>query len=340
MAKKYIVVLLSFLCILPLHGMEYLYNVWDLYFGLPNRHSLAQKVAPLEKLPTELLIAITEQAQPEKPDYSPADLLCEQIRMICCLRITSKLLYEHIPLDQLHITLQRYHYSHLGGCMFHITGCYSNIHLKGHNAAAPWLQLFLNVIAHKINHLAAFIDHNEFLSSATIHGNIKCMRILLNAGANPNVKWCPYLTPLYAAKNKKQVALLYQAGADINYQLDWFNNTTPLHYAARRGDQKVVSALLQAGAHIDLPDLGGNTALHHAAKKNHKDVVITLLQAGARNDLKNNDQQTAAQLTLFSEQKMPLLPRIINKLAGIFGYPTTSSLIDIWPIQGNNNEDD
>ncbi|KAJ1495275.1 ankyrin repeat-containing domain protein, partial [Baffinella frigidus] len=60
------------------------------------------------------------------------------------------------------------------------------------------------------------------------------------------------------------------------------NRRTPLHYAAERGEEKRVKALLEAGAAVSAR--GSNqqdTPLHLAALHGHENCVRLLLNAGA-----------------------------------------------------------
>ena len=65
-----------------------------------------------------------------------------------------------------------------------------------------------------------------------------------------------------------------------------------VHAAARKGDDAVVRALLDAGADKDLK-VNGCTPLYFAATKGYDTVVRTLLDAGADKDLANNDGATS-----------------------------------------------
>jgi ankyrin repeat protein len=70
---------------------------------------------------------------------------------------------------------------------------------------------------------------------------------------------------------------LIAAGADVN----WVLPETPLHLAARSGDQDLVNLLLKAGAAIEELTLNGQTALMLAAGQGHLAVVKQLVASGA-----------------------------------------------------------
>ena len=55
---------------------------------------------------------------------------------------------------------------------------------------------------------------------------------------------------------------------------------TPLHYAAENNSQKVVQALLSAGADINAKDKKGNTTLHHDAQCDSCEVYARIISEG------------------------------------------------------------
>ncbi|MDQ2092301.1 ankyrin repeat domain-containing protein [Marimonas arenosa] len=69
-------------------------------------------------------------------------------------------------------------------------------------------------------------------------------------------------------------ALVYLVNAPIGHAGE-------LHRAAKSGDLKKLSTLIEAGAEIDETDGENETALHKAAKGNHAEAVALLLEAGA-----------------------------------------------------------
>jgi len=58
------------------------------------------------------------------------------------------------------------------------------------------------------------------------------------------------------------------------------NGQTPLHRAAWGGSAVVISLLLKEGSNANTEDNDGNTGLHIAAEKGFEDVVTILLQNG------------------------------------------------------------
>jgi len=68
---------------------------------------------------------------------------------------------------------------------------------------------------------------------------------------------------------------------DIDWQNPNFQNTTPLYWAAQKGNTGLVQILLQNGANPNLADKSGNTPLYLAAVFNHVPTVKLLLEYGA-----------------------------------------------------------
>ena len=82
-----------------------------------------------------------------------------------------------------------------------------------------------------------------------------------------------------------QVALLLKAGADPNARSPY---DAPLHVAARFGRVKLVNALIEAGADIELAGYGGVRPLHAAALAGQDRIVSLLIALGAKVDATDN----------------------------------------------------
>lgn len=106
-----------------------------------------------------------------------------------------------------------------------------------------------------------------------------CMRILLNAGTNPNFKDPQGITPLHEAAaygNSEAFFILLQAGADIHAVSNLVE--TPLHAAAEGGNCDIVTYLLP-NVNVDARNLLGENAFHIAVRKNHLSLVPLFLQS-------------------------------------------------------------
>ena len=125
-------------------------------------------------------------------------------------------------------------------------------------------------------------------SAALFTGNPAIIRLLLDAGADPNAVDDGGLTPLHqGAKNSNPVitAHLLAAGADPN-ALD-NEGYTPLHHsAARGGSGRVITRLLSAGADPLAESNDGRTPLHSGMRYAAvRDVISALVQGGAAEHL-------------------------------------------------------
>ena len=107
-------------------------------------------------------------------------------------------------------------------------------------------------------------------------------KLLLEAGANPNMRNLLLDTPLhYAARydNKDAIKFLLKAGADPSKK-DSFGYT-PLHNAAEYGNKDAVKVLLEVGEDPNKTNKTGTTPLHRAAISVNKEVIKMLVDAGA-----------------------------------------------------------
>ena len=76
------------------------------------------------------------------------------------------------------------------------------------------------------------------------------------------------------------VDALLQVGADPS--IKGKKGSTPLHFAARRGNDEIVKVLLEhPKVKIDTKDSSGKTALHLACSEGHSRVCKLLLSKGA-----------------------------------------------------------
>lgn len=156
------------------------------------------------------------------------------------------------------------------------------------------------------------------------------VRILLSAGASPNLRRDPFgTTPLMRAVamggDEATARMLLAAGADVE-RATWSGHTalhsaaddpagaemvrlllgagagarprrdsdgaTPLHLAAARGPAGSVELLLDAGARIDAIDRRGQRPLHRAAMNANVPAVEALLRLGALPDARDHQGRT------------------------------------------------
>ncbi|XP_035663445.1 uncharacterized protein LOC118407132 [Branchiostoma floridae] len=175
-------------------------------------------------------------------------------------------------------------------------------------------------------HLAAENDHPETVSA------------LLTAGAEVNVLDSQQMTPLHLAAERghhETVSALLTAGADVNV-LDSQQMTplhlaagkghhifvsrrdrlprTPLHLAVGKGHPETVSALLTAGADVNVQDNRGFTPIQYATKTGHSKCVEVLLQHKADKDGQKKVLDTI--LSRLEETDVRLLMRVWSARTG------------------------
>ena len=88
--------------------------------------------------------------------------------------------------------------------------------------------------------------------------------------------------------------LLLESGADVNCQSK--NKTTPLHYASKLGDTKIVGMLIQNGANVNVENHKRFTPLHFSSAYGQSDIVKMLLDYNICLTVKNNYGKTALDI--------------------------------------------
>jgi len=159
-------------------------------------------------------------------------------------------------------------------------------------------------------------------STSSLHetvqqGDISVVRTTISNSGNLNIRDVKGRTALtYAAEsgNSEAVKLLLDAGAspDVND----FMGIAPLHYSVKSA-LEITRLLVDAGADVDIRNSGGVTPLMQAAGQGRRDIVKLLLSAGARVDYKDYQGNTAEDWAKRSgdEQLAALLARRIKALA-------------------------
>lgn len=128
------------------------------------------------------------------------------------------------------------------------------------------------------------------LHAAIATGDADCVRLLLEAGANPNSqprqwgKGTPLLHALDTSgvrMNPKVIALLLKHGANPETTAERDFDKKPLLVAAGKGYEAVVQMLLEKGADIHVKDRYDSTPMILAAREGHSGVIRILAEEGA-----------------------------------------------------------
>ena len=118
---------------------------------------------------------------------------------------------------------------------------------------------------------------NSPLMYAAAIGSLESMRLLLDAGADPNAGNDFTATPLmWCAGDAAKVRLLLSKGASVNARSS-LGRTPLLIAAAQDGSVEVVRLLIEKGADINARDKGGSSVLAQAAGANNVEVARLLI---------------------------------------------------------------
>jgi ankyrin repeat protein len=118
------------------------------------------------------------------------------------------------------------------------------------------------------------------------------------------------------AGNVTEAIASLKAGADVN-GLDTRENVAgpngrrPLNYAALRNDTAMITALLDAGAMINLANRSGFTPLHHAAEAGSEEAAALLIAKGANVTLRNLHNQTPMETATASHH--PAVAEVLRR---------------------------
>ncbi|XP_067312354.1 ankyrin repeat and SOCS box protein 2b isoform X2 [Pseudorasbora parva] len=124
--------------------------------------------------------------------------------------------------------------------------------------------------------------------------HLDCVRVLLEAGADPDISNKDKETPLYKACEQecvRVVKLLLASGAAVNQRCR--RGWTALHEAARRNSIQLCQTLLQARAAIDARNADDVTPAIEAARLGRIEALAFLIQKGAGVNLQTCDGDTA-----------------------------------------------
>jgi ankyrin repeat protein len=159
---------------------------------------------------------------------------------------------------------------------------------------------------------AKTLDKETALHYAARRGDTKIASLLVEAGVDVDAKTPDGDTALYLAVRHGAtgcVEVLLAAGASLKLR-EGHGLTPALHYAARRGDTKIASLLVEAGVDVDAKTPDGDTALYLAVRHRATSCVEVLLAAGASPNLREGIRLTPFELALRRYRRMwPLFLR-------------------------------
>lgn len=139
---------------------------------------------------------------------------------------------------------------------------------------------------------------------AAITGNETLVRLLVVKGINFRIKYKKTILSRFIRiripikKNvDKMVDIILEKGSTLIVQ-ETYEYLTPLHKAARYGNNTMLRLLLDIGADLEVNDSRGRTVLHQAVCENNSFAVKLLLEKNAYVDCQDNEGKTPLQSTV------------------------------------------
>ena len=152
------------------------------------------------------------------------------------------------------------------------------LHLASKNGQ---VYLIKNLLRAKVDINALNAEGLSSLHWAVINGNIEVTKLLIEKGANIEIKdsGCGSSPLLFACQNgrTKIVKFLIEKGADINTKNSKGSNA--IHFAAQSGKTEIVDFLLQNGLEINMKDNNGENPLFYAMYYRHFPIMREAIHA-------------------------------------------------------------
>jgi ankyrin repeat protein len=141
---------------------------------------------------------------------------------------------------------------------------------------------------------------------ACMWGDTRTAQLLIDYGANVNVRNFRGETPLHAATwegKLNAMLLLIREGAYLEMPSTPARKTA-LHEAVYKGNIETIKLLLENGAFINPEDADGYTPLHYACRNGTDNIAVFLLASGADAGVKDADGYTPLKYAIENEMEV------------------------------------
>ncbi|WP_214749041.1 MULTISPECIES: ankyrin repeat domain-containing protein [unclassified Exiguobacterium] len=163
------------------------------------------------------------------------------------------------------------------GVSFEIdTDGYNALHVVASKTGNSKILKALAREAQYINRFDGDGDGYAPLHYAAQENKVKCINVLLQAGADVNLRTVHGFTPLHTAAGEghvKAVKALIEGQAEVEAENPLDSHATPLMLAVSYDHAKVVHELLQHGADLNHQDANGKTAIDYAKEYKNKKIL-------------------------------------------------------------------
>lgn len=157
-------------------------------------------------------------------------------------------------------------------------------------------------------------------------GNVDCLRLLLQLGADLNVKDKSSSTPLHiaasVAMNEEFLRLLVENGASTGARDAW--GRTPLHRAVIQSNVTSALFLLDQGCDPNIGDESDRVPLHCAASYGQLKLIRNILDRGGSINLKDRRGRSALYLAVVSRN--PRSMRLLCERGADLDTPTRTGV--------------